>query len=97
MGVIKSLGAGNEFVFQIFFYEELLLGVAAALFSGVVLFVTDALGIIQIYQVSVMKTSLLHFVMLLIISVSIVLLSSITEIIKISRMPIVQAIGSKHI
>lgn len=96
IGVIKSLGAGKKFVFQIFFNEVILLGGSASIVAGILLLLLKCTGVIQMYGVQLLEIGFLQLVILLIAGVMVVMVSSLAEILKITRIPIVQAIGEKH-
>ena len=97
MGVMKSMGAGNGFVFRIFFYEAVLLGTLAALCSGLFMMLVAGLNLLQMNGIPLLNISLPQLGILLAAGILVVVISGFAEIMKITRMPVVKAIGEKHV
>ncbi|GAA4066550.1 ATP-binding cassette domain-containing protein [Amphibacillus indicireducens] len=96
VGVLKSLGASNLFIFKLFVYNNLLLGFSVSLLSVLVLLIVNWLDIIKVSGVSVFNFNVGHMLLIITLGTFVTILAGLRETVAISRMSVVKAISEKH-
>jgi ABC-type lipoprotein export system ATPase subunit/ABC-type lipoprotein release transport system permease subunit len=100
VGVLKSLGATNRIIFNIFTFDNILLGAFISILSCTLVGLANIIHLtrlISINGVSIYQFSLWHFIPVIILGCVITVVSGLREAIKISKLSIVEAIRCKNI
>jgi putative ABC transport system permease protein len=99
VGVLKSLGATNRIIFNIFTFDNLVLGASISLLSCLLVSLANILqltNLLTINQVKIYQFSLWHFIPVIILGCVITVISGLKETINVSKLSIVDAIRCKN-
>lgn len=99
VGVLKAIGMDNRYVFEMFMFENVLIGLVSCI-PSVILLSLIKLGPFDKYlvydSVELYKYNLLHILLIMIISIIITAVSGIFEIRRVSKMNVIDAIRAKY-
>ena len=99
VGVLKAIGMDNRYVFEMFMFENVLIGLVSCI-PSVILLSLIKLGPFDKYlvydSVELYKYNLLHILLIMIISIIITAVSGVFEIRRVSKMNVIDAIRAKY-